>query len=458
MKSDIRVIKAEPFFPQAVARVPLKFGAVVVESLPFCHVRAEVENRSGARACGWGAMFLMDLWAWPVSPVSHEKRSQAMIETTRRLCRLYEDYSDFGHPVELFHRLEPEFQKIAKGVCDDMGLPEVMPFLCTLVCASPLDAAVHDAFGLVNNVNVYDACGPEFCGSDLSAILGRDFKGKYISDYLVPMSEKIPAFHLVGGLDKLTEAERTASDPDDGLPVGLDKWIRRERLRWLKVKLKGSDLKWDMQRIRDVIAVIRETQKAIGIDDFEFTADTNEQCQSPDYIVELLERLREEDKEAYERLLYVEQPTERDLEAHRWDMRPIAKLKPVIIDESLARLEDFALAMELGWSGIALKACKCQSGALLFASLASERGAPFTVQDLTNPGLGLVQSVSLAGHLRTLRGVETNSRQFFPADNAYIAKAHPGLVRLTEGMLNTSSIGGFGIGYRGETIEMPWGR
>ena len=47
-----------------------------------------------------------------------------------------------------------------------------------------------------------------------------------------------------------------------------------------------------------------------------------------------------------------------------------AKMKPVVIDESLVDYESLLLARELGYSGVALKACKGQSEALLMAAAA----------------------------------------------------------------------------------------
>jgi L-alanine-DL-glutamate epimerase-like enolase superfamily enzyme len=184
-----------------------------------------------------------------------------------------------------------------------------------------------------------------------------------------------------------------------------------------------------------------------------FSADTNEQCENPQYVEELLSTLRERAPQAFQELLYVEQPTERDLQLHRFDMRKAAALKPVILDESLVSLDDFALAMELGWSGIALKTCKCHSQALLFAALAGARGIPYTVQDLTNVGLALLHSVGLAARLHPMMGVEANSRQFFPAASAPEAKVHPGIAVRHDGMLSTESLTGFGLGFQIEKIK-----
>ena len=42
-------------------------------------------------------------------------------------------------------------------------------------------------------------------------------------------------------------------------------------------------------------------------------------------------------------------------------MHEAAKLKPVVIDESLVDLESLHLAREMGYTGVALKACKGQT-------------------------------------------------------------------------------------------------
>jgi len=448
LPSDIRIRSLTPHYPFVRARTPLKFGAVVVEALDFCHVRAEVETRNGKVGEGWGAMFLMDMWAWPSARVAHDQRMEAMRALNRSLCKLIASYDDYAHPIDIFFRLESKMQQTAEQISREMNLAEQMPFLATLVCASPMDAALHDAFGNANGIDTYAGYGREFMSNDLSTYLGKSFAGDYVGDFVrKKMPALVPAFHLVGGLDKLREKDLTDSDPRDGLPVSLDQWIRHDHLHCLKVKLRGTDLEWDLARIREVAAIAREEHKKLGLSGLFFSADTNEQCKSPEYCVELLRKLREADPRGYDELLYLEQPTERDLRAHRFDMRALSQLKPVIIDESLMTLEDFELAMELGWSGVALKACKCQSAALVFACKAERLKVPYTVQDLTNPGIALIQSVGLAAHLNTLKGVEANSRQFFPGASVAEARIHPGVFKLHDGCIETASIRGTGLGY-----------
>lgn len=456
MESDVRVVEAIPYFIEAVARTPLKFGGVVMDRLDYAQVRVEVETRGGKRGVGWGGMFLSDVWAFPDERVPHAQRLAAMREVTRRFARLLVEQNTFGHPIALYHQVEDGLRELTAATSAELGLPVPLPFLGALVSASPADAALHDAFGVANGLSTYDGYGPEFMGHDLSGYLGAEFKGKYPSDYLRKCYEpKVPVFHLVGGLDKLRRSEVDESDPKDGLPNSLEEWVERDGLFCLKVKLRGIDLEWDIARMIEVAAIGREARQRIGEHRLHFTADTNEMCDAPQYMVDFLERVRERDPRTFDDILYVEQPTERDLSARRFDMRPVARLKPVLVDESLTGLADFELALGLGWSGIALKACKCQSAELVLAAKAEHMGIPYAIQDLTNPALALLQSVGLAARLHPIMGVEANSHQFYPAFSEPEAAVHPGVFRRQGGVLDTRTLQGPGLGYQMGKISRP---
>ena len=446
LPSDIRVLSAEPHIERAAARSSLKFGAVVVEECPFCEVKVKVENREGEIAEGYGGIFLMDLWAFPDPSVLHEDKNEAMQEVTRRFCRKVTEYNKFSHPVDIFWNLREELKRIGEEISEEKELEKNLPFLASLVSVSPVDAAIHDGFGKVNRIDTYRGYGKEFMGHDLSYYLGEEFKGRYIAGYIrKDYFPRIPVFHLVGGGDKLRESQVDETDPKDGLPNSLDEWIRRDGFFCLKIKLKGTDLQWDLTRIEEVARIAHEVQKE---KDLFFSIDTNEQCESPEYVVELLNRLKKDHPDYFKELLYIEQPTERNLIQHRFGMSGISKLKPVIVDESLTGIEEFDLAMELDWSGIALKTCKCQSEDLLFVAKAHEEGIPYSVQDLTNPRIALVHSVGLAARTYPIKGVEANSCQFFPEASKKEAKVHPDIFQRRDGMVSTESIKGYGLGYQ----------
>lgn len=449
MITDIRIQDIQTYYTSEVARCPLKFGAVVVESAEYCRIKVTVENERGELAEGWGGIFLMDFWGWPAAELPHPVKAAAMKELTERYVALARSYTQSAHPIDIFYDLESELRRLSVQLCAERRLSPQMPFLGALVCASPLDAALHDAFGNVNGIDSYQGYGPDHM-RDLSRYLGPQFVGKYPQDYIRPQyTSKVPIFHLVGGLDKLTRTELDAGDPQDGMPNCLEDWIAYEGMYCLKVKLRGNDLDWDIERTLAVHEIGEHELGKRGQTQMYLTADTNEQCESPEYMIEYLQRLKERSQACYDRLLYIEQPTERDLTAHHHDMRALSQLKPVIVDESLTDLASLDLALNLAWSGIALKTCKGHSADMIYCAKARELGIPYSVQDLTNPGLALIHSVGLGARLYTIMGVEANSRQFFPASTTEAQKhVHGGLFRLRNGEADTSSLRGTGLGYQ----------
>ena len=289
MKTDVCIVEVEPRFELEAFRTPLVFGSGVVRTATSLTVRVKVENGMGRTADGWGNILLAYTWAFPSEQIAPEERDAAMREVAAAFCAKAGACSAQAHPIELFLELKPELPLIAEEVSRRRSLPQRVPALAALVCASPVDAAVHDAFGRVNGICSYDGCGREFMGRDLGAYLGRGFEGRYPADYLRrEYVSELPIFHLVGGIDKLTRAELVAGDPRDGLPNCLEDWIERDGVFCLKIKLRGNDLEWDLARFKAVVGVLQ----ARGVADFFLTADTNEMCESPQYCIEMLGRLK----------------------------------------------------------------------------------------------------------------------------------------------------------------------
>ena len=170
-----------------------------------------------------------------------------------------------------------------------------------------------------------------------------------------------------------------------------------------------------------------------------------------------MDRLLADEPEIFARTLYVEQPFPYDLAAHQIDVRSVSARKPLFLDESAHDWHFVRLGRNLGWSGVALKTCKTQTGALLSLCWAKAHGMPLMVQDLTNPMLAMIPHVRLAAHAGTIQGVECNGMQFYPAASEPEEKIHPGLFRRRAGVVDVSTIGGTGFGYRaGEiTRELP---
>jgi L-alanine-DL-glutamate epimerase-like enolase superfamily enzyme len=355
-----------------------------------------------------------------------------------RIAAVYSTCQLAGHPVTITHTIEPVLFEEAADAASGI------PALATLVAASPFDAALHDAFGKVHGLNCYDTYGPEFLDGDLAEFLGPDFSGRTLDEFVSvdPISE-LPVYHLVGALDALTEAD-IATPVGDGLPETLGEWIVRDGLTHLKIKLNGDDLAWDLARVMAVDAVAMASAPKR---DWHYSLDFNERCQSVDYLLEFLHCLQADTLAAFERVQYIEQPTARDLRAHPQNpMHAAAAIKPVVIDESLVDIESLHRARDLGYTGVAFKACKGQTQSLLAAAAAQAMGLFRCVQDLTCPGASLIHSAGLAAHIPGVQAIESNGRQYVPAANAGWQERFPGLFTIRGGRMPTGKLTGSGLG------------
>jgi L-alanine-DL-glutamate epimerase-like enolase superfamily enzyme len=322
------------------------------------------------------------------------------------------------------------------------------------VCCSAFDLALHDAYGVLHGVPIYDTYNAQYMNADLSAYLtpaegsAVRFEGKYPADFLVfPRPRQIAAWHLIGGKDPIDPSELTGEEPSDDYPVLLRDWIRRDGLHCLKVKLRGDDPTWDYDRLVKV-GLLAEVE---GVD--WLTADFNCTVHDPSYVIDILDRLVAEHPRIHGMILYVEQPFPYDLERHAIDVHGVSARKPLFMDESAHDWQLVKLGRTLGWTGVALKTCKTQTGAILSLCWAKAHGMTLMVQDLTNPMLAQISHVLLAAHAGTIMGVETNSMQFYPEASGLEAKIHPELYRRRRGMVDLSTIAGPGFGYRLAEIQ-----
>ncbi len=459
MKStDIRVREASVYFLPITLRVPLKFGPETVSSVVCLRVRVKVESRDGRTAEGWGETPLSVSWVWP-STLTVAERARRMEAFSVRVAKLLAGFDQFGHPMELAHDFQHqhllaalETENAAHSAGNDM------PYLGALVAFSAFDIAVHDAFGRVHERDVYTTYNADFMNRDLSAFItpeegsGLSFKGKHPQDFFVANAPKtLPVWHLVGGVDALEASDLVGTEPNDGYPVLLGDWIKRDGLTCLKVKLRGTDGAWDYERM----VRIGRIGFAQGVR--WLSADFNCTVKEPDYVNEIMDRLLRDKPEIYARTLYVEQPFPYDLEANQIDVRSVSARKPLFLDESAHDWEFVRLGRRLGWSGVALKTCKTQTGALLSLCWAKAHGMPLMVQDLTNPMLAMIPHVRLAAHAGTIQGVECNAMQFYPEASIAEEAVHPGLYQRRNGVVDLSSISGHGFGYRIDEIkrELP---
>ncbi len=483
--TDVRVVGARLYFLPITTRVPLKFGTETTTSVTCARVCVAVEGRDGRRAEGWGETPLSVQWVWP-SKLPYAERHETLKTFCAELAEAVVGFDSMGHAFEIGTLWQELLLPLT--MCDfKQGPAEPMPLLAGLVCLSVFDLALHDAFGQLHERPIYSTYTSEFISRDLDQLMmpvnpvpepprfnpkkltpregeqlnawledkpdaSRQFAGKFPADFLVANPPRqLLAWHLIGGLDPIDDSELTGREPNDGYPILLRDWIRRDGLKCLKIKLRGNDTGWDYGRLVRVGEIAREE----GVQ--SLTADFNCTVLEPQYVNDILDRLQRDERDTFARLLYVEQPFPYELEEFPIDVHSVSGRKPLFLDESAHNWRLVRRGRDLGWTGVALKTCKTQTGALLSACWAKAHGMQLMVQDLTNPMLAQIPHVLLAANVGTIAGVETNAMQFYPDASRAEEAVHPGLYRRHNGMVDLSTLRGAGFGYRLNEIrrELP---
>jgi L-alanine-DL-glutamate epimerase-like enolase superfamily enzyme len=430
----IRIEEIQHSYEDFLYRTPYRFGGRQVDRVTLLNVRCRVRSRDGATAEGSGSMTMGLAWAWPQAAKAYDRGLDLMKQLADQIASITRDFPEYGHPIDINVALEPAYLAAAAEIAD-------IPKLCTLVVASPFDAAIHDAFGKLNGRNCYETYGSDLMLHDLSSYLGKNFKGEYLDRYVLSKSiPKLPLFHSIGAGDPIVRSD-VQKPVGDGLPETLDEWIERNGLTHFKIKLDGAE------PVRDVDRVAEIERAAARVLERRYCLDFNERCPSGAALVEFLHKLKERSPAAFERILYLEQPTARDLRADPSNtVHEAAKMKPVVIDESLTDVESLLLAHDMGYTGAALKACKGQSQTLLISAVAQRRRMFLCVQDLTCPGASLIQSVGIAAHTPGAAGIEANAREYVPAANKGWEDRFPGVFKIRDGTIRTGEINGPGLG------------
>ncbi|MFO0790000.1 MAG: hypothetical protein U0805_11140 [Pirellulales bacterium] len=454
--TDARVNRVELYFLPVTTRVPLKFGSETLTTVTCARACVQLVDRKGRLAEGWGETPLSVQWSWP-SHLPHAERQQAMMDFCERLADAWLQFESWGHPIEIGDSFQRDLlDPLRDDFNDERNLDAHLPHLAALVCCSAFDIALHDAYGKLHGVPVYETYNSKYMNCDLGAFLSPaadsqlSFHNLYPSDFLAAKPERtLPVWHLVGGLDLLDASDAPANGLHDGYPVLLEDWIDRDGLYCLKVKLRGNDAAWDYERL------VRVGQLALRKGVRALSADFNCTVQEPLYVTDILDRLKRDEPNISDLILYVEQPFAYDLEEQPLNVHSVAARKPLFMDESAHDWRFIKTGRALGWTGVALKTCKTQTGAILSCCWARAHNMGIMVQDLTNPMLAQIPHVLLAAHAGTIMGVESNAMQFYPEASSLEAQIHPGLYQRRHGTLDLSSVRGPGMGYRVDEIARP---
>ncbi len=418
MDLKTEIVDADVAFIPRKLKTPLHLSSGTITELTEA-LAAVTVRVAGRDARGRGSIYLSDVWAWPDPELTHEFRDEALRGFCKRIAG--ELYARCGgvpaHPLALGMRLH-------EAVASEPS----PPILARAMCASPFDAAIHDAVGIAAGVSAFGFYAGDTSFPDVDGFFSGGGGCAAIQRLFQPPRSRLPAWWVVGSSDELeTELKRV---------------ISKRGYRCFKLKIMGRDNAADAARTVEVYRAAR----GHGVTDPALTVDSNEANPDAESVLDYLVRLRAVDGGAFRALKYLEQPTGRDILLHPQDWRAVTRLKPVFLDEGLTSLSLLEEAKRQGWSGLALKTCKGHSFALVAAAWARENGMRLALQDLTNPGLSAIHAALFASHVPMVNGVEINSPQYTPDANAEWLPRLAGIFQPANGLHRLDSPETVGLG------------
>ena len=371
MKFSIRQVD---FFERAVRlRMPFRFGVVTMTEAPQAFARVEILVQ-GKAAQGAAAELLAPKWFDKNPALSNEDNFEQLRDSMRQARAAYlagGQNTAHGH------------SRPTVGLVENFG-----PAL--------VDRAVLDALCRALGISFYQAIRGNVVGLELPAQFLESLKP----------APQIAARHTVGLVDPISGADTRV---DDGLPETLEEIVERYGHRWFKLKV-GGDAKADVERLSAIAAVLDRIREP-----YHASLDGNEQYENVEGVVALWSAIKAEPrlKRLASSVVFIEQPIKRQ-NALAADISPLAKQKPVIIDESDDSLDAFPRARALGYRGVSSKTCKGLYKSLINASRCKQWGEGYfmTGEDLTiQAGIALQQDLALVS-LLGLTHVERNGHHY----------------------------------------------
>lgn len=452
----IRLIEASAFERPVRFRMPFRFGSARVDGTSQAFVRVRIADEQGRVASGWSAEMMMPKW-FDKDP---KLAAAENIDQLRAALRLGIEALMAAGTSTAFG-LHASVESAHHQACAEAGLNGlVASFGLALADRAVVDALCRlDGVGAVtglraNRFGITAATAPDLAGFDLDGFLAA-----------VPAVPRIAARHTVGLGDALATSE-IEQPLDDGMPESLEQVIAAYGHTYFKLKVSGQP-EADAQRLARIAAVL-DAQAG----DYRVTLDGNEQFESVEAVLELLDRIAADaNLQGFRaRVLFLEQPMARAL-ALSTAVHEVARRVALEIDESDADIGAFITARSLGYTGISSKSCKGFYRALLNAArVAGGEGLFMSAEDLTTQaGIGLQQDLLLASAVGATH-IERNGHHYVDgmgdapaAEQSAFLSAHGDLysdvsdrarLRIVDGELDLSSV--LDAPGLGSSVEPDW--
>jgi len=444
---NVQVLAVEAFEQPFRLRLPFRFGVITLtEGLQaFVRVHVRLGNGSeGREGYGYAAEMLAAKW-FDKNPALSDAQNYAQLRKSIEIATEAYRAAPASTAFSLF--ADHYRHQIEAGAA--AGLPPLVASYGNAL----LDRAVLDALCRLLGVSFGSAMRANLAGMaphPVVADLGRFDFANFLAG-LQPASS-IEARHTVGLVDPITAGDQAeGTRVNDGLPETLEEVVGVYGQRCFKLKV-GGDLGADLERLKRIASVLDGIAGPLHV-----TLDGNEQYEDVEAVVELWSRMEAEP--ALQKLcaatLFIEQPIKRAVALSR-SIAPLARLRPVIVDESDGELDSFVRARSLGYAGVSSKDCKGFYKSVINLARcrswnAEGSGGEYFLsgEDLTTQaGLSVQQDLALVS-LLGLADVERNGHHFIDgfagrpeAEARAFLAAHPDLYRDDGGRVRLAIRGG----------------
>ncbi|MFI4988388.1 MAG: mandelate racemase [Alphaproteobacteria bacterium] len=389
-------------------RLPFRFGAETVNGFPLLHVAVEIAC-DGAVAAGYAGDNLVPKWFDKDPSKSAERNVNDLLLSAEIAAEVYRAAGETPSLFALWREAYPECQRRAAAV----GLNK----LTGAFGSALFERAAIDALGRHHRLSLR-----ELLRSDAIGLRPQEIHAGTTPEHVAAWLAATPAQgialrHTVGMLDPLSDNDLRDGPADDGLPRTLTDYVRRQGLRYFKLKL-GGDVIEDLLRLESIASVL----DPLIADPYHASLDGNEQYKSVSSLEKLWAYIGKSPKLARLRaaLLFLEQPLARRLALDPRDAAGIAafgRQLPVIIDESDDDPGSFPAALALGYAGVSTKNCKGVIKSFLNRTLVEARKGLgqqvfMSAEDLTNLPIVPLQQDLATVRLLGIAHVERNGHHY----------------------------------------------
>ncbi len=424
----VQILGVEAFEQPFRLRMPFRFGVITLTESIEAIVRVNVRLDDGREGFGYAAEMLAAKW-FDKNPLLSDAQNQHQL---RKSIEIATEAYLAAPPSTAFDLFADNHRHQVRA-----GRELELPPLVASYGNALLDRAVMDAVCRLVGASFWTAMRSNLAGMAPHPVIA-DLGAFDFTTFLAGLEpvRSIEARHTVGLLDPIVAADQApGSRVDDGLPETLEEVIAAYGQRWFKLKVSG-DRQADIERLVKIAGVLDRIDEPLHV-----TLDGNEQYEELDAVVELWQAMEAEPglHKICAATLFIEQPIKRQVALAR-SVAPLARHRPVIIDESDGDLDSFVRARSLGYAGVSSKDCKGFYKSIINLARcriwnAAGDGAFFlSGEDLTTlAGISVQQDLALVA-LLGLVDVERNGHHFIDgfsgrpeAEAQAYLEAHPDL-------------------------------